>query len=451
MKEKIRIASGQGFWGDLPNAPIDQVNKGEIDYLVLDYLAEVTMSILQSQKLKNSKRGFAYDFVDLVKIILPTIKNKNIKIITNAGGANVFECANEIKKIAIENKLSLKIGIVSGDDIFPQINEFVNQKIEFENIDTGENISKVLNNLSSANVYLGAKPIVELLKCGAEIIITGRVTDAGLTLAPIMYEFNYKEDEFDKLASGIVAGHILECGAQSSGGNCSLNWEDIPDLANIGFPIVEFYKDGSFLVTKHENTGGKISVATVTEQLVYEIGDPKNYITPDCITDFTSIKIEQIKKDCVKISEVKGLKPTDFYKISMTYKDGFRTFGTLTYSWPDALKKAKRADLIIRERTNNLNLNEIYSEFIGNNSTLGKMADNKEDYDEIMLRIGVHSSNEKSVNDFGKQIAPLVLTGPPGVTGYLGNRPKAMEVLSYWPCLIPKNLVKPRTELIEVK
>lgn len=354
MKEKIRIASGQGFWGDLPNAPIDQITKGPIDYLVLDYLAEVTMSILQKQKLRDSKKGFATDFVELMKTILSLAKEKNVKIISNAGGVNPIECAREIEKIAREKNIKIKIGIVFGDDILNEIENIQNIGIEFKNLDTGENISSIKNKIVSANVYFGADGIVEALKNGAECIITGRVTDAGMTLAPLIYEFGWDKNDYDKLASGIVAGHILECGAQSTGGNCSLDWETIPDLAHVGFPIVEAFSDGTFFVTKHKNSGGRVSVATVSEQLVYEIGDPKNYITPDCITDFTSIELLQVEENVVKVFGVKGNAPTEYLKISMAYADGFRTFGTLTFSWPNALKKAKLADEIIRKRVSDL-------------------------------------------------------------------------------------------------
>ncbi len=277
MKGKIRIASGQGFWGDWLEAPIHQVTKGPIDYLVMDYLAEVTMSILQKQKKKDPNLGYARDLVNLMERILPIIVEKDIKVVTNGGGVNPIACRDAIFKVAQKLGIKgLKIGVVIGDDILDKIDDFIKIGIDFRNMDTGESIEKI--------------PVAEALRQGAQIVVTGRVTDTGITLAPMIYEFNWSETDYDKLASGIVAGHILECGAQATGGNFSYDWRSVPDMAHIGFPIAEAYPNGEIVITKHENTGGLVTIQTVTEQLVYEIGDPSNYITPEVIADFTTIK-----------------------------------------------------------------------------------------------------------------------------------------------------------------
>ncbi|MDQ3021567.1 MAG: DUF1446 domain-containing protein [Bacteroidota bacterium] len=446
MKNKIRIASGQGFWGDLVDAPYKQAIGGPVDYIMMDYLAEVTMSILQKQKLKDPNLGYARDIPPLMERLLPVIKEKNIKVITNGGGVNPIACRDAIfsvaKKAGIEN---LKIGVVMGDNILDKIDELVAKGVELKNMETGESVKTVKDKILSANVYFGAQGIVECLRQGADIVITGRVTDTGLTLAPMIYEFGWSMTNWDLMAAGTVAGHILECGGQASGGNFLGDWKSIPDLARIGFPIAEAFPNGEVIITKHENTGGRVSVETVSEQLVYEIGDPKDYITPDCIADFTSIQLEDIGENRVRVYDVKGLPATEFYKVSMSYADGYSAFGSLTYCWPEALDKAKAADEILRTRLNDLNLkfDEIRTEFQGYNACHGQIAKTFEELNEVVLRIGVRSQDRKAIERFGMEIAPLILTGPPGVTGFAGGRPKPSDVVAYWPALIPKSEVKP--------
>lgn len=455
MKEKIKIASGQGFWGDLIDAPYHQVTKGDIDYLVMDYLAEVTMSILQKQKNKNPELGYAKDIPELMKRILPIIKEKNIKVITNGGGVNPIACANSVIKVAKDLGIkNLKIGVVLGDDIKDRLDELIASGAQLKNMETNESIITVKDKILSANVYFGAFPIVEALQKGADIVITGRTTDTGLTLAPMIYEFGWKANDYDLLSAGTVAGHILECGAQSSGGNFLGDWQSIPNMAEIGFPIAEAYPNGEVIITKHLNTGGRVSFETVAEQLLYEIGDPKSYITPDCVADFTSIKLKDLNNDKVRMYDVKGFPETEFYKVSCSYSDGFSSVASLTYSWPQALTKAKAGDEILRKRLANLLLqfDEIRTEFVGYNSTHGPLAKelNEDEINEIMLRIAVRSHDYKSVERFGKEIAPLILTGPPAVTGFAGGRPKPSEIVAYWPALIPKKFVQPIVEIMEL-
>ncbi|HWP81281.1 MAG TPA: acyclic terpene utilization AtuA family protein [Bacteroidota bacterium] len=453
MKSKVRIASGQGFWGDLLTAPIDQVTKGPIDYLVMDYLAEVTMSIMQKQKQKDPKLGYAKDLIPLMEQILPACVEKNIKVITNGGGVNPIACSEAILTVAQKLGIKgLKVGVVLGDDILEKLDDLTRAGADFRNLDTGEPLQNVRSRVSSANVYFGAWPIVDALKKGAQIVITGRTTDTGITLAPMIFEFGWKHDDWDKLAAGTIAGHILECGGQSSGGNFSADWRAVPDMAHIGFPIAEAYPDGSIVITKHENTGGMVTLQTVKEQLLYEIGNPREYITPDCIADFTTINLAQDGKDRVQMTGVKGRPATEFYKVSMSYFDGYTAFGTLTYSWPEALEKAKKADEVLRTRLADLHMQfeEIRTEFLGYNSCHGPLSPHVADLNEVVLRIGVRSQDYKSVERFGKEIAPLILTGPPGVTGFAGGRPKPSEVISYWPALIPKRLVNPEIVIKEI-
>lgn len=446
MKDVIKIASGQGFWGDMIDAPVHQATKGHIDYLMMDYLAEVTMSILQKQKLKNPEFGYARDIPPLMERLLPLLKEKKFKVITNGGGVNPLACRDAI--FAVAKKLGItgiKIGVVMGDNILDRVDELISQGVTLNNMETGESAAAVAGKILSANVYFGAKPVVEALAEGADIVITGRVTDTGLTLAPMIHEFGWKWDDWDKISAGTIAGHIIECGGQASGGNFLGDWENVPDLARIGFPIVEAHPDGTFYITKHDNTGGLVSVETVSEQLLYEIGDPKEYITPDCIADFTSIHLEQAGKDRVKVYGITGRPATEFYKVSMSYDDGYSAFTTLTYSAPDALKKAEAADKILRTRLSDLGLHfdEIRTEFLGYNSCHGPLVKRRDDLSEVVMRVGVRSKEKSSIERFGKEIAPLILTGPPSVTGFAGGRPKPSDVVAYWPALIPKKNVKP--------
>ena len=453
MKEIVRIAGGQGFWGDLPDAPVRQVREGPIDYLMLDYLAEVTMSIMQKQRARDPLAGYARDFVPLMKEILPDCINRDIRVTANAGGVNVRGCAEAVRAVAAEIGLSGKfnIGIVTGDDIMGRIDEFLERGIELRNMDTGEPLSSIRDRIQSANVYLGAWPMAEALNRGAQIVITGRATDTGLTLAPLIHEFGWAPDDWERMSAGTIAGHIIECGAQCSGGNCQFEWKTIPDLANVGFPIVEGRADGSFVVTKHEGTGGRVNVHSIREQLLYEMGDPHEYITPDCVADFTTINLEEVAPDRVRVFGIKGYPATEFLKVSISYSAGFKAVGTLVYSWPDALEKAQAADRILRERLERLGLrfDQVLTEFVGASAVHGPLAGPpSSDVPEIQLRVGVRGSDRKAVERFTKEIAPLILTGPPGVTGFAGGRPKVEEIVAYWPALIPKREIESNVEVI---
>jgi hypothetical protein len=346
----------------------------------------------------------------------------------------------------------LKIGVVLGDDILGRLRDLMSQGIPLKNMETGESLSTVADRLMCANVYFGAWPVVEALRQGAQIVVTGRTTDTGLTLAPMIHEFGWQKDDWDKLAAGTVAGHILECGGQASGGNFSADWRSVPDLARIGFPIAEATPDADIVITKHSGTGGLVSVQTVSEQLLYEIGDPRTYITPDCVADFTSIHLEQAGEDRVSLRGVKGRPATDSYKVSMAYLDGYTAIGTLTYAWPDALEKAEAADRILRSRLADLGLSfeEMRTEFLGYNSCHGPLARAQTEQNEVVLRVGVRGRDYATVERFGKELAPLILTGPPAVTGFAGGRPKPGEVIAYWPALMPKSAVTPEVIVEEL-
>ena len=452
MKSSIRIASGQGFWGDLQSAPLQQVSRGQIDYLVMDYLAEVTMSILQKQRMRNPDLGYARDLVDVCEEILPYLVERGITLITNGGGVNPLAARDRIFEVARKQGVKgLKIGVVTGDDILPRISELVDQGHELRHMETNEPIAAVKDRLLSANVYTGAWPVVEALRQGAQIIITGRTTDTGLTLAPMIHEFGWGEQDWDLLAAGTVAGHINECGAQASGGNFLGDWRSLKNMHDVGFPIIEAYPDGSFIVTKHEGTGGAVTRETVSEQLMYEIGDPTMYITPDCIADFSSIHLEDLGNDRVRVFGITGKPYTPSYKVSASYLDGFVAFGSLTYSAPDAYEKAQAADAILRKRLEVLGLSfdEIRTEYVGLNACHGPIAQNIEP-NEVMMRIGVRGHDKAAIERFSKELAPLILTGPPSVTGFSGGRPKPSDVVAYFPALLDKRVVEMHVQVDEI-
>lgn len=456
-KGTVRIAAGQGFWGDWLEAPYRQVTGGPIDYLMMDYLAEVTMSIMQKQKSRDPSLGYAKDFIPLMERILPIITERRIKVTANAGGVNPRACAAAVAETArgLGLKGKLKIGVVSGDDLLDRLDGLLARGHGLTNLDTGRPLRDVRDRVLSANAYLGAWPIVDALRHDADIVITGRVTDTGLTLAPLIHAFNWPADAWDLMAAGTVAGHIIECGAQASGGNRLLDWERVPDLANVGYPIVEARADGSFEIMKHARTGGRIDVAGVTEQLVYEMGNPREYITPDGVADFTTIQLKQMKQDRVRVSGVRGKPATDKLKVSIAYFYGYKAVGTLVYSWPDALKKAEAADRILRQRLKDLKLEfeAIHTEFVGVDATHGRLARKAlptGDVPEVQLRIGVRARDQAPVDRFTRELAPLILNGPPSVTGFAGGRPKPEEIVAYWPALIDKEMVKPLVEVVEV-
>jgi hypothetical protein len=451
MKSVVRVAAGQGFWGDWLAAPQRQVDGGPVDYLMLDYLAEVTMSILQKQKERDPRMGYARDFVGAIDSVLDGVVHRGVRVVANAGGVNPHGCADAILALAdqrgVRGKLSL--GVVTGDDLLPRLDELMAAGHPLANMDTGEGLATVRDRVLSANAYLGSTPIVEALGKGANVVITGRSTDTALTMAPLRYEFGWDERDWDRLAAGIVAGHIIECGAQCSGGNCMHEWRSIPDLANVGYPIVEASPDGTFAIVKHPGTGGRISVPSVTEQLVYEMGDPRAYITPDVVADFTTINLEQAGENRVRVFGIKGGPPTDKLKVSIAYRAGFKAVGTLVYVWPDAMEKARLADRVLRERFSMLGMtfDAIVTEFVGVNSTHGPLAGDGVHNDEVQLRIGVRSPDRTMVERFTRELAPLVLNGPPSVTGFAGGRPKVEDIVAYWPALVDKTVVSPVVEI----
>ena len=445
----IRIANGQGFWGDWLEAPVRLVEGGPIDYLMLDYLAEVTMSILQKQRKADPALGYARDFPPLIGKLAKKLRDRRVRVVANAGGVNPAACAREVRRLAPE----LKVAVVYGDDILDRIDELLTTGHEMRNMDTGEPLSDIRENILSANVYTGAFPVAEALATGADVVITGRCADPALALGAMIREFGWKPEDVNLLASGIVAGHIIECGPQCTGGNCQVDWQSIPDLATVGYPIVEMEADGTFAVTKHPGTGGRVNTDVVKEQLLYEIGDPRRYITPDVVADFTTIRLEDVGPDRVRVSGISGSPRTPTLKASIAYHWGWKAVGTIVFSCPEAVAKARSADAIVRTRLQALGLSydEIYSEFFGFNACHGAAAPPIEEscVPEVQLRIGVRSKSKADVDRFTRELIPLVLGGPPGATGYGEGRPAVREIVAFWPALVPREIIESRIEVFE--
>ncbi len=448
----VRIAAGQGFWGDWLEAPVRQVRGGPIDYLMMDYLAEVTMSIMQKQKSRDPKAGYARDFVPLMERILPDLVQKGVRVTSNAGGVNPRGCAEAVLEVARRLDLAgkVRVGLVTGDDILGRLDDLIARGHALADMETGRPLSDVRDKVLSANAYLGMAPIVEALRGGANVVVTGRVTDTGLTLGPIFHEFGWSPEDWDKVAAGTVAGHIIECGAQASGGNLLRGWRSVKGMENPGFPIAEASADGSFVVTKHPGTGGVVSVASVTEQLVYEMGDPHSSLTPAGVADFTTIWLKQAGKNRVRVTGIRGAPRTPMLKVSVAYFYGYKAVGTLVYSWPEAYDKARAADKIIRGRLKDLGLEfeQILTEFVGVDATHGRLSGAPDpELPEVQLRIGVRARERAPVERFTREIAPLVLTGPPSVTGFAGGRPAVEEVVAYWPALIDRREIEPHVRV----
>jgi len=450
-KSPLLLANGQGFWGDSILGPVRLAREGPLHYLTLDYLAEVTMGIMQKLYQRNPEAGYATDFIQMLERILPECHEKGIKIIASAGGVNSAACMRAtgevIKKLGLKN---ITVATVTGDNILSRLAQLQTQGELFKNLDDGRPLSAIAGKIASANAYLGAFPIAEALDRGADIVICGRVTDPSLVLGPMIHEFGWKPEDWDKLAAGTVAGHIVECGAQCTGANYT-NWREIEDFARIGYPVIEAYDSGEFFITKHENTGGKVSIETVASQLVYEMGDPRKYLTPDVIADFTTIQLEPAGKDRVRVYGIKGRPATEFLKVSISYENGYKATGQLVISGPEALAKARLCADIIWKRLEldgaAFSEDEKLVEFLGSGVCHEGIV-SPLDPPEVVLRVGVKNADRKKVERFGMEIVPLVTSGPPGVTGYAGGRPKATEIISYWPALVRKRRIEAKVEVV---
>lgn len=455
-KEKvIRIGGGQGFWGDSPDAAIDLIKNGDIQYLGCDYLAELTLSIMQRQKLRNPQAGYATDFIKLMKEIAKPAKEKKIKIITNAGGMNILAAVNALKEVIQKQGIkNYRIGYVLGDDIHDNINELIDDGYEFRNIDTDEEMVTIVDKIVNVNAYYGHESIVECLEKNVDVVITGRATDSALFLGPLAYEFGWKPNEYNQLARGIMVGHLLECGGQASGGNYDYGWEDVPNMENLGFPIAEISRDQLF-ITKTETSGGVITEQTCKEQILYEVHDPRNYITPDVVVDISEVEVIERSKNRVEIKHIKGKEKPDLYKLCVGFHAGYKIVTHLCFAWPYAVKKAeKAADIIFKKlekkalvyddkRIDFLGLNALHLDLANQNDEV------VEQQNEVVLRIALRAKTKEECQKIIPEIAPLQLNGPPGAS-FFGGRSKVQEVIGLWPTFIDKRAVKLTSYIKEI-
>lgn len=453
--KKIRIGGGQGFWGDSPDAAIDMVKNGNLDYLACDYLAELTMSILQKQKNKNPEYGYAKDFVDLFSEIVEDCNRNNIKILANAGGVNVKSLVDKLTNI-VKNKniKGYKIGFVEGDNLKDDLEKYMLEGYEFLNMDNGEKLETIKDKILNANVYFGHEPIVEALEKDADIVVTGRAADSTLFMSPLMHEFKWSEEDYDNIARGIAVGHLLECGGQASGGNYQYGWRDVQNMDSLGFPIAEVSKDHIY-ITKTKTSGGLITEQSLKEQFLYEIHDPSKYITPDVIADFSNAEIKEVEKDFVEVKNIKGNNRPELLKLSIGYNAGYKVETYLNFAWPDAYEKAKLASEIIMKKMErkNLKTDDIRIDFVGLNALHLNVAnmdpDLVENMNEILLRIAIRTKTKEEAYKLIPEISPLQLNGPPGAS-FFGGRAKVQNVIGLWPTLIPREMVKLKTNVIEV-
>jgi len=454
--KKVIIGGGQGFWGDSNDAAIHMIRHANLNYLACDYLAELTLSIMQRQKLKNPQAGYARDFIKLMDEVAKESFDKNIKILTNAGGMNITECVSQLKQVAEAKGLhGYKIGYVLGDDLKEQLPELMAQGVKFENMDDVGDFNDIKDKILNVNVYFGHEPIVKCLEQGANVVVTGRATDSALFLAPIMHELGWAKDDWDNLARGIMAGHLLECGGQGAGGNYQYDWRGVPNMDQLGFPIAEMTND-EFCITKAPNCGGIICEESVKEQFLYEVHDPANYITPDVDVDISNARVVNAGDNRVRIENIKGKPRPDQLKLCIGYHAGYKVVSYLSFAWPDAYEKAQyAADILMKKmQRKGLRPDEVHISYVGLNSLHLGVADmNPElikNMNEVVLRIAIRTKEKNEAAKLIPEIAPLQLNGPPGAS-FFGGRAHVQEVIGLWPTLIPRDAVKLSANILEVK
>jgi hypothetical protein len=454
MKKIIKIGNAQAFWGDNADAPSTLLlQQPDLDYLTLDYLSEVSLSIMAVQRAKDPAMGYARDFVDVIKSLAPAWqKGSQVKVIANAGGLEPRRCAAACAETLRKNGCRpLRIAITSGDNVLPLIKKDPGSRL-FNNLESGAPISQIFDRLQSANAYMGAQGIVSALQQGADIVITGRVTDPSLSVGPCIAAFGWSMKDYDCLAQATIAGHLIECGTQVTGG-ISTDWLDIPDPANLGFPFVEVAADGSFIITKPEASSGRVNIETIKEQLLYEIGDPDAYLSPDVTVSFLSLTLATQGNNRIAVKGAKGRAPPPMYKVSATYNDGYKAEGSLAIYGRNARRKAQRCGEAILDKVQQAgyDLERSCIECIGTGDVVpGLPVERHADAaDECLLRISAADHRMAALEYFVKQLAPMVTSGPPGTTGYTGGRPPIRQVFGYWPCLVNPEAIVPYVEFVE--
>lgn len=454
MKKILKIGNAQAFWGDRTEAASQLLQQQpDLDYLTFDYLAEVSLSIMAAQKEKNPQAGYARDFIEVIKSLISFWKQgSRVKIIANAGGLDPVACGREVASLLKENHLSLRVFVVTGDDVLDKIKEN-SSYAGFNHLDTQESIATILPRLTTANAYLGAKPIVEALEKGADIVITGRIADPSLVVAPCVKEFRWSWSDYDRLAQATVAGHLIECGTQVTGG-ISNQWLKIPHHLNIGYPFIEMQANGEFVVTKPQDSGGAVTLETVKEQLLYEIGDPNHYLSPDVEVSFLSLELKPETNDRVKVVGAIGRPAPNTYKVSATYKNGYKAEGTLALFGANVQKKAQECAkaIFFHVKEKGYDLQHTCTECLGVGDLVPGVLSPEyaSSAKECVLRIAAADQRKEAIECFVKEIAPMVTAGPAGTTGYISGRPHIWPVYGFWPCLIPMDQVKAEIQAISI-
>ena len=450
----VRIGCGAGSWGDDVGEPRELLVKSRVDYVILDYLAEVTLSIMRRQMDRDPRAGFATDFVTVIRDILPLLAERGAKVVTNAGGLNPLACGEAlvalIKAAGLEGRI--RVAIVDGDDLMPDLDRLA-KALPMTSLDDGRPLSAIRDKVMSANAYLGARPIRAALDQGADIVVTGRCVDVALTLGPLLYEFDWRDDDWDRLASGVVAGHLLECGPQASGGNYH-GWKDTPGLEHVGYPIVEVSRDGTIVLTKAEGTGGVVNRGTATEQLLHEIFDPKAFLSPDVTVDWTSIQLEELGGDRVRVFGMRGAPPPATLRVSITYRDGYKAVLMWPYAWPDARAKAEAAIRKIEHTVARLGLrleatrSDIFGTGAIHGPRLAAAGIASAEPTEVLVRFAARGAHREDIERLAAQQAPMH-KGPPGLAGHIaGGRGQVTPIYSHWATIVPADTASARIQIL---
>lgn len=453
--KKIRIGGGQGFWGDSNDAAVHMIHEGDLNYMACDYLAELTLSIMQRQKLKNPQAGYARDFIKLLGECGREAYEKKIKIISNAGGMNIRGGVEAIAEQAKAQGLGgYKIGYVTGDDILDKLPKFLEEGMTFPNMDDAGDFNEIKDKIVNANVYYGRQPIMDCIAQGADVVLTGRATDSAMFLAPLAYEFGWKDNDLDNLARGIMVGHLLECGGQGAGGNFDYDWRSVPDMDNLGFPIAEI-TENSLHITKAPNCGGLISEQSCKEQFLYEVHDPANYITPDVTVDISRATIKNAGDNRVEIANIHGKPAPEKLKLCIGYHAGYRVTTYLSFAWPDAYEKARYAGEILMKKMKrkNMKYRDFRIDYLGLNALHLGCAEIDDDLlkkqNEVVLRMCFWCDDKKEAQKIIPEISPLQLNGPPGAS-FFGGRAHVQDVVALWPTLIDRSALDLQTHFLEV-